>query len=102
RGPPGASRAEGNGERRAVDEEAVARLAVLAERLAVIGGERHERRAGPRVPRREQPPQRVVREGDLAAVGIAAAELGGRVVGGVGIEEVDPDEYRPRSTGEPA
>ena len=61
-------------ERRVVDEQAVALFAVLAEGLAVIGGEDHDRRLGPRVPGRHERRDGGIRGRDFAAVGIRPAE----------------------------
>ena len=85
-------------ERRLVGEEAVRQLAVLAERLAVVGGHDHQRRRlAAAEERREERREEGVRGRHLAQIGIGL-EAGGeglrRRVGGVRVVEVHPEEAR--------
>jgi hypothetical protein len=88
-------------QRDVVHEEAVALLAVLAERLAVVGGDRDDGRTRARVPGGQEIAERVVGGRDLAAVRVAAAMRRRRVVRSVRIEQVDPHEARSRFDREP-
>ena len=82
-------------ERGAVQEDAVSRLAVLAQRLAVVGevGDQGVAAQAPRVERLEQPLDLRVGVHHLAGVGrgCPAVILVRRRVGLVRIEEVDPE-----------
>jgi hypothetical protein len=87
-----------------VGEHAVARLAVLAEALAVVGDRHHQQGvAGRRAPQSrmsEQAADLGVDERDLAVVGTTgelAREPRRRRVGGVRIEEMDPEEEGSRA-----
>ena len=83
-----------------VDEVGVTRLAVVAQALAVVGGEDDERALEQPLlakPRRE-PPDHLVGVGDLGQVRLARIARGeglGRVVGRVRVVEVDPGEEAP-------
>ena len=82
-------------QRRLVGEDAVRQLAVLAEALAVIGGDDDERLARQARQAIEERAERVVGPGDFAGVrivGIAPRELLRRLVGRVRIEDVHPRE----------
>ena len=86
-------------QRGVVGEQAVRGFAVLAERLAVIGGDNHqgviERVRDPKA--FDQPAQHGVGIGDLAVVRCTAgAVLGRRIVRRVRIEQMHPGE--PRAT----
>ena len=88
---------EGDAQRRLVGEDPVRRLAVLAQRLAVVRGE-DDQRPGARPVREErleQAPERGVGRRHLALVGLVPEprrqRLGG-LVGEVGLVEVDPAE----------
>jgi hypothetical protein len=96
---PGAGQEKRDVQRRLVEEHGVGDLAVLAERLPVIGQHGHHRiRLVPRGPQPlEHPAELRVRVGDLTVVR-PPRELRpiglGRVVGSMGIVEVHPDEER--------
>ena len=91
---------EGNAERGLVDQHRVGHLAVLAQRLAVVGQHRHHRVAlvARRLDRVEHAADLLVGEGDLAVVGPARERalvgLGG-IVGRVRVVEVQPGEEGP-------
>ena len=90
---------EGHEDRRVVHEEAVRLLAVLAEALAVVGGDEHERAGeGARLLEPpQQPRELLVDERDLAVVrriGEARGEARGRLVRRVRVVVVDPQEER--------
>jgi len=77
-------------------------FAVISEPLAVIRGDDNQRGPSPSgvIQPLQKPPDLAVGERDLAAVrvlGKASRERRRRVVGSMGIEEVDPDEERARS-----
>ena len=82
------------------------RLAVLAERLAVVGGQDHERAAVLALleDRPQQRLERRVGRGDLAVVGVrrAVGEGGRGHVRRVRLVEVDEREARPADRGQPA
>ena len=98
---------ERHAQRRLVDEDGVRHLAVLSQRLAVVG-EHGDHRIGLATGRAkpvEEAPELRVGEGDLAVVEPAGelrpVGLGG-IVGCVGVVEMDPDEERPPArVGEP-
>ena len=100
---PGPRHDQRDAQRRLVEQQPVRRLAVLAERLAVVGQHRHQRvarRAPGRAQRVEHAADLRVREGDLAVVGPPAkrSRYGARRrVGRVRVVEVDPREEGPRS-----
>ncbi len=78
-----------------VDEDAVVELFLLAERLAVVAGDDDERplQDALRPQGLDDPPQLVVHERDLAVVEVAGEFLligRGRIVGHMGVEEMDP------------
>ncbi len=80
-------------QRRVVDEDAVRNLAVLAERLAVIGRHRDQRRCRGLAERIDQPPDLTVGLGDFLTVadgGRAAAPC--ITVRCVRFEQVHPEE----------
>ncbi len=92
-------------ERRLVGEDAVGELAMVAERLAMVGGERSDdrarRRGGELVEERRE---EGVRGRNLAEVGLAGEARGeGRRwrVGRVRIEQVHPEEARARRLAPP-
>ena len=70
-------------------------LAVLAERLAMIAGGHDQRVRRGRSQRGDQPAGLAIRRRDFLVVAIQRRPRGGRIaVGGVGVEEVDPEEER--------
>jgi len=96
----GAPDQQGDVKRRLVEEEPVRGLAVLAQALAVVGGDGDDRagREAPALERGEETPHLGVGEGDLAVVGapgMARGPGGGWRVRGVGVVEVDPEEEGP-------
>jgi hypothetical protein len=101
--PGGEARTEGderNFERGVVGEEAVRRLAVLAERLAMVASEEGEDRgAGRGKERIEERREGRVRRRHLAEVGgvaVFGVERGRRLVRRVGLEDVNPEKALPR------
>ena len=91
---------------RVVDEHAVRFLAVLAQRLSVVGGYDDERaiEASPLVPMVEQHPDDAIGVRDFSVRSSirrssARAPADGR---GVRVEQVDPGENRPRRPARPA
>ena len=91
---------------RVVDQVGVAGLAVLAEALAVIGGDRDDRvrEAPAALEAREQAAELLVHVGDLAVVGPrreARREGLRRLVGRVRVVVVDPQEERPVGLAQP-
>ena len=102
---PGVVEDEGHPQRRLVGEDAVGRLAVVAQALAVVRGE-HDQGVAPLSPgeeRIEQGSEGRVGGGHLAVVGRghAPAPVEGRLVGRVGLVEVHPAQLRPRRRLEP-
>ena len=87
-------------ERRLVGEDAVCELAVLTERLAVIGGQHHQRRTPVAFEEGlEQRRQKAVGGRDLAEVRIVTEVRGkglGRRIGRVRVVEMHPEETRRR------
>jgi hypothetical protein len=100
-GDAGAAREEGDRQRRLVDEEPVQRLPVVAQAFSVVGGH-DEHGLVPEAEAREggvEPAEELVRPGHLAVVGALGVPGGvglGRLVGVVGIVEVQPEEEPPR------
>jgi hypothetical protein len=93
---------ERNVERRLVREETVRQLAVVSERLAVIGGHDQERRGPRRSKSFEQRRQGVVGGRDFSEIEVrseARPEGLGGVVGRMRIVDVDPEKARPTRTG---
>jgi hypothetical protein len=103
-GPPEYQR---DAKRRLIDEVPMHVLAVLAQAFAVVRRDDDERVASPApaVERVEKAPHELVREGDLSVVrpvGVAGRVRLGRLVGVVGIVEVEPrEEARRRPLLEP-
>ena len=94
---PRRAKDERHAQGRLVGEDAVRRLAVLAERLAVVGGEDDERplTRARREERLEERPQGGIRRRHLALVGLggkARGERGGRLVREVRLVQVDEGE----------
>ncbi len=93
---------ERNLDRGVVDEDRVGLLAVLAEALAVIGGDHDESSPGEpeRVDLVEQDAEPAVGRGDLGVVRRGGAQAVGdrRFVGLVRVEEVDPEKEPPRAS----
>ncbi len=92
-----------------VDEMAMAELAMVAEPFAVVADRHHQGFGEPAAlfEGGEHPPQLAVDQGDLAVVkppGEAAGDFGRRLVGGMGVEVVDPGEKfgAGRLAGQPA
>ena len=89
---------ERNAELLVVERRAVVAPAVLVELLAVVGRDDDDRARPPRPHLGDEPSDGGVGVGDLAVVAIDVAraerEAVVRVVGLVGLEEVDPDERR--------
>ena len=102
--PTGHPQDERYAQRDVVDEEAVLLFLVLAERLAVIGGDHHQRAVGntERGQPRQEPPEDLIRVRDLAVVwGLGVTGLVRRRsrVRRVRVVEVDPGEERPAPGG---
>jgi hypothetical protein len=94
---PRRAKDEGHAQGRVVGEGAVRRLAVLAERLAVVGGEddEHSPTGARREKRLEERPQGGIRSRHLALVGLAGearGERGRRLVREVRLVQVDEGE----------
>ena len=89
---------EGDSQCRIVDEDPVRILAMLAQALPVIRRHQHQGRGRSFLEAPQQSAELRVHERDLAVVGSGGPgrELGRRLVGGVGIEVVHPQEERGR------
>jgi len=85
---------EGHVEGPSVEQDAVVLLPVLAQALAVVGEDDHDRAVvdPPLAQLVEEEAHRLVGRGDLAVVGEEAREPGGRLVGGVGLVDVEEEE----------